>query len=362
MCTIKNIVVVLYGDIGVWLSLVERFVRDEEVACSNPVTPTMQKAQTSGLFSFLPDPAVFLSICTEHKNFQERWICDTFTAMKRELSDIQMIERSIIKKYRKELWAPFLTAIRRYELIQAGDHIAVCISGGKDSMCMAKLLQMLQRHSDVPFELTFLTMDPGYNAENRRKIEENAARLQIPLTVFETRVFDIANTQTKSPCYLCARMRRGYLYNEAKNLGCNKIALGHHLNDVIETTVMAMFYSSKLETIVPKCHSENFEGMELIRPMYGIKEEAVLSWSRYNSLEFIQCACRFTEESTRENAETTSKRREIKQLIKQLKQDNPEIEDNIFRALHAVHIETFPGYKKDGSLHSFLEDYGDDND
>ncbi len=362
MCTIKNIVVVLYGDIGVWLSLVERFVRDEEVACSNPVTPTMQKAQTSGLFSFLPDPAVFLSIRTEHKNFQERWICDTFTAMKRELSDIQMIERSIIKKYRKELWAPFLTAIRRYDLIRAGDHIAVCISGGKDSMCMAKLLQMLQRHSDVPFELTFLTMDPGYNAENCRKIEENAARLQIPLTVFETRVFDIANTQTKSPCYLCARMRRGYLYNEAKNLGCNKIALGHHLNDVIETTVMAMFYSSKLETIVPKCHSENFEGMELIRPMYGIKEEAVLSWSRYNSLEFIQCACRFTEESARENAETTSKRREIKELIRNLKQENPEIEDNIFRALHAVHIETFPGYKKDGSLHSFLEEYGDDND
>ncbi len=277
--------------------------------------------------------------------------------MKRELSDIQLIERSIIRKYRKQLWAPFLTAVRKYDLIQENDHIAVCISGGKDSMLMAKLLQLLQRHSDIPFELTFLSMDPGYNAANRKKIEENAERLQIPLQLFETRVFDIANMQTKSPCYLCARMRRGYLYNEAKNRGCNKIALGHHLNDVIETTVMAMFYSSKLETIVPKCHSENFEGMELIRPMYGIKEDAVKDWCRYNGLEFIQCACRFTEENARENAETTSKRKEVKELIRQLKENNPEIEDNIFRALHAVHIETFPGYKKDGSLHSFLEDY-----
>ncbi len=277
--------------------------------------------------------------------------------MKRELSDIQLIERSIIRKYRKQLWAPFLTAVRKYDLIQENDHIAVCISGGKDSMLMAKLLQLLQRHSDIPFELTFLSMDPGYNAANRKKIEENAERLQIPLQLFETRVFDIANMQTKSPCYLCARMRRGYLYNEAKNRGCNKIALGHHLNDVIETTVMAMFYSSKLETIVPRCHSENFEGMELIRPMYGIKEDAVKDWCRYNGLEFIQCACRFTEENARENAETTSKRKEVKELIRQLKENNPEIEDNIFRALHAVHIETFPGYKKDGSLHSFLEDY-----
>ena len=277
--------------------------------------------------------------------------------MKRELSDIQLIERSIIRKYRKQLWAPFLTAVRKYDLIQENDHIAVCISGGKDSMLMAKLLQLLQRHSDIPFELTFLSMDPGYNAANRKKIEENAERLQIPLQLFETRVFDIANMQTKSPCYLCARMRRGYLYNEAKNRGCNKIALGHHLNDVIETTVMAMFYSSKLETIVPKCHSENFEGMELIRPMYGIKEDAVKDWCRYNGLKFIQCACRFTEENARENAETTSKRKEVKELIRQLKENNPEIEDNIFRALHAVHIETFPGYKKDGSLHSFLEDY-----
>ncbi len=277
--------------------------------------------------------------------------------MKRELSDIQLIERSIIRKYRKQLWAPFLTAVRKYDLIQENDHIAVCISGGKDSMLMAKLLQLLQRHSDIPFELTFLSMDPGYNAANRKKIEENAARLQIPLQIFETRVFDIANMQTKSPCYLCARMRRGYLYNEAKTRGCNKIALGHHLNDVIETTVMAMFYSSKLETIVPKCHSENFAGMELIRPMYGIKEDAVKDWCRYNGLEFIQCACRFTEANARENAETTSKRKEVKELIRQLKENNPEIEDNIFRALHAVHIETFPGYKKDGSLHSFLEDY-----
>ena len=277
--------------------------------------------------------------------------------MTRELSKVQLIERSIVKKYRKEIWSPFLTAINRYELIREGDHIAVCISGGKDSMLMGKLVQMLQKHSDVKFDVTFLVMDPGYNERNRKKIEENAEILGLPIQIFETNIFAVANHQDKKPCYLCARMRRGHLYNQAKNLGCNKIALGHHLNDAIETTVMAMFYSSKLETIVPKSRSENFEGMELIRPMYCIKEEAIKNWCRYNGLEFIQCACRFTEKEHEVEAVHYSKREETKQLIAKLKKENPDIEDNIFRALHAVQIESFPGYKIDGRLLDFHEIY-----
>ena len=276
--------------------------------------------------------------------------------MARTLTDLQMIERSIIKTYRTRLWSPFLDAITKYDLLQENDHIAVCISGGKDSMLMAKLFQLLQKHSDFPFELTFLVMDPGYNEKNRSQIEENAKRLEIPITIFETSIFEIANKEEKSPCYLCARMRRGHLYNKAKELGCNKIALGHHLNDVIETTIMSMFYSSKLETIVPKIHSENFEGMELIRPMYRIKEASIIDWCKLNNLEFIQCACRFTE-NVENDPHTSSKRKEIKELIKKLKKENPNIEDNIFRALHQVHIETFPGYKKDGIIFDFHDIY-----
>ena len=215
--------------------------------------------------------------------------------MKRELEPHQLIERSIIKKYRKTLWNPFVAAVKRYELIQSGDKIAVCISGGKDSMLMAKLMQQLQKHSDVPFELVFLVMDPGYNEINRQKIESNASLLHIPITVFETNIFDVANSTGESPCYLCARMRRGHLYSKAQELGCNKIALGHHLSDVIETTLIGMFYGSQLQGMLPKLHSTNFKGMTLIRPMYCIYEEDVLSWTRYNNLEFIQCACRFTE-------------------------------------------------------------------
>ena len=277
--------------------------------------------------------------------------------MKRELTDCENIERSIFRRFKSSLWAPFLTAVNRYELITPGDRIAVCISGGKDSMCMAKLFQLLQRHTDVPFETVFIVMDPGYSEANRKKIEENAARLQIPVRFFETNIFAVANAQKKKACYLCARMRRGHLYNMARELGCSKIALGHHLNDVIETTVMAMFYSSKLETIVPKSHSENFPGMELIRPMYCVKENDVRAWAEYNHLEFIQCACRFTEQIQAENPSLSSKRLETKQLLNELKKNNPEIEDNIFRALHAVQIESFPGYKADGELHSFLENY-----
>ena len=214
--------------------------------------------------------------------------------MARELNRVQKIEQSIVRRFRKELWAPFLNAITKYELIQPGDRIAVCISGGKDSMCMAKLFQQLQRITDVPFETVFLVMDPGYNPENRRKIEENAALLEIPVTFFETNIFRVADIQTKSPCYLCARMRRGHLYNKAKELSCNKIALGHHLNDVIETALMSMMYASKLETLIPKVHSTNFAGMELIRPLYCVREKDILAWKRYNGLEFLNCACSLT--------------------------------------------------------------------
>ena len=237
--------------------------------------------------------------------------------MKRELEPYQMIERSIIKKYRKELWTPFIVAVKRYELVQAGDRIAVCISGGKDSMLMAKLMQELQRHSDVPFELVFLVMDPGY---------------------------------------LCARMRRGHLYSKAKELGCNKIALGHHFNDVIETTVMSMFYGSQMQAMPPKLHSTSFPGMTLIRPMYCIREEDILAWKRYNDLEFIQCACRFTENCTMcDNGGGGSKRQEVKLLLRRLKRDNPNIENSIFRSIHNVAIDTMPGYRSEGVDHSFLE-------
>ena len=276
--------------------------------------------------------------------------------MPKELDKCGMIERSIIKKYRKELWAPFVTAIKQYDLIRPGDRVCVCISGGKDSMLMAKLFQLLLRVTEVPFECEYLVMDPGYNAENRRRIEENAALLRIPIRVFESDIFRVANHTEKNPCYLCARMRRGYLYRFAKELGCNKIALGHHFNDVIETTVMAMFYASMLQGMMPKVRSKNFEGMQLIRPMYRVREEDIIAWQRYHSLEFIRCACRFTERSAGEDGEeNTSKRKEIKDLLARLKKTNPDIEKSVFNAVHAVCIDTFPGWKEGNEAHSFLE-------
>lgn len=282
--------------------------------------------------------------------------------MSKTLEPYQSIERSLIKKFRKEIWNPFVAAVKRYELIQAGDKIAVCISGGKDSMLMAKLTQMLQRISDIPFELVFLVMDPGYNEINRQKIESNALLLHIPITIFETNIFEIANSTDKSPCYLCARMRRGHLYNKAKELDCNKIALGHHFSDVIETTVMGMFYGSQLQAMLPKLHSQHFEGMELIRPLYCVHEDDIVAWKRYNDLEFIQCACRFTENCTMcDNGGGGSKRQEIKTLIRRLKRENPNIEKSIFNSIHAVHLDTFPGYKTNGKLYSFLEHYDDTN-
>ncbi len=279
--------------------------------------------------------------------------------MGRELEKHELVERSIIKTYRKRIWNPFLIALKNYKLVNAGDKIAVCISGGKDSMLMAKLLQELHKYSEVPFELVYLVMDPGYNAENRKKIEDNARLLHIPITVFETDIFTVADKTEKSPCYLCARMRRGHLYKKAQDLGCNKIALGHHFNDVIETTLLGMFYGSQIQSMPPKLHSTNFEGMELIRPMYCIHEDAIIAWQKYNGLEFIQCACRFTENC--ENGTGDSKRQEIKQLIKELKKTNPNIEKSIFNSIHSVCLDTMVGYKSNGVEHSFLDNYDEIN-
>ena len=269
------------------------------------------------------------------------------------------IERSLIKKFRKSIWRSFTRAIQKYDLIQEGDKIAVCISGGKDSMLMAKLMQELQRHGKFPFELVFLVMNPGYNEDNWKIIQDNAKLLDIPLTVFESDIFNIVAEVDRNPCYLCARMRRGYLYSHAKELGCNKIALGHHFDDVIETILMGMLYSGKVETMMPKLHSKNFEGMELIRPMYLIREDDIKHWRDYNGLHFIQCACRFTDTCTTcdPDGRSVSKRMEIKNLIAELKKVNPFVEGNIFRSVENVNLSTIVAYKKDGVKHSFLETY-----
>ena len=257
--------------------------------------------------------------------------------MARELTPQEIAERSLIKTYRKTLWNPFIAAVKRYELVSPGDHIAVCISGGKDSVVLAKLMQELHRHTFIPFEMVFLVMDPGYNPENRAKIEENAALLEVPVHIFETDVFDVANSQTKNPCYLCARMRRGCLYSRAAALGCNKIALGHHFNDVIETTVMGMFYGAQLQGMMPKLHSRNFPGMELIRPMYCIHEDDIIAWCRYNDLSFIQCACRFTEKTASQGG--GSKRQEVKELLAELEGKYPNLKQKLFGA-----IQRYPLY------------------
>lgn len=269
------------------------------------------------------------------------------------------IEKSIRGKFHKDLFSKFAKAINMYELVQEGDRIAVCISGGKDSMLMAKLFQELKRHNKFPFELVFLCMDPGYNEENRRIIESNAALLGIPLTFFDTQIFEAVYNIEKSPCYLCARMRRGYLYRHAKELGCNKIALGHHYDDVIETILMGMLYSGQYQAMMPKLRSTNFEGMELIRPMYLIREDDIKHWRDYNDLHFIQCACRFTDTCTtcRDNGNTGSKRLETKQLIAELKRTNPQVEKNIFKAMENVVLNKTLGYKIHGEKHSFLENY-----
>ncbi|MDO5797450.1 MAG: ATP-binding protein [Eubacteriales bacterium] len=268
------------------------------------------------------------------------------------------IERSIIKKFRKPIWRRFTKAIREYELVKDGDKIAVCISGGKDSMLMAKLFQELSRHGKKNFEVVFLVMNPGYNEINYQTIKDNARILNVPITVFESDIFNIVASEEQSPCYLCARMRRGYLYSKAKELGCNKIALGHHYDDVIETILMGMLYGAQVQTMMPKLHSTNFEGMELIRPLYLIREADIIHWANYNDLHFIQCACRFTEHcASCGGTEKGSKRAEIKELIRELAQKDPVIEYNIFRSVENVNLNTVIGYKQDGVRHNFLDTY-----
>ena len=268
------------------------------------------------------------------------------------------IEQSIIKKFRKPIWRRFTKAIREYELVQDGDKIAVCISGGKDSMLMAKLFQELSRHGKKNFEVVFLVMNPGYNEINYQTIKDNAKILNVPITVFESDIFNIVAAEEQSPCYLCARMRRGYLYSKAKELGCNKIALGHHYDDVIETILMGMLYGAQVQTMMPKLHSTNFEGMELIRPLYLIREADIIHWANYNDLHFIQCACRFTEHcASCGGTEKGSKRAEIKELIHELAKKDPVIEYNIFRSVENVNLNTVIGYKQDGVRHNFLDTY-----
>lgn len=279
---------------------------------------------------------------------------------KQEADEIcDSVEKSLRKKFHKNIFSKFAKAINQYELVKEGDRIAVCISGGKDSMLMAKLFQELLKHGKANFELVFLVMNPGYNEDNWKIIQDNAKVLGIPLTVFETQIFDTVADIDKNPCYLCARMRRGYLYSHAKELGCNKIALGHHFDDVIETILMGMFYGGKVETMMPKLHSQNFEGMELIRPMYLIKEDDIIAWRDYNQLNFIQCACRFTENCVSCGGGRGSKRDEMKELIKEFRKQGDIIEKNIFRSVHNVNLRTIIGYHKDDMEYNFLDDYNE---
>jgi tRNA(Ile)-lysidine synthase TilS/MesJ len=272
----------------------------------------------------------------------------------------QEIEQSIIKKYHKNIWCQFVRGIKEYQLIKENDRIAVCISGGKDSMLMAKCMQELQRHGKFRFELVFLVMDPGYNPINRQTIINNAKLLNVPIQIFETKIFDIVADIEQSPCYLCARMRRGYLYKNAQELGCNKIALGHHFDDVIETILMSMLYSGQIQTMMPKLHSTNFKGMELIRPMYFVKEANILAWKNYNDLQFIQCACRFTENCTMcDNGGGGSKRQEMKALVKKFRQTSSMIDINIFNSIGNINLDTVIGYKKGGKEFNFLDGYND---
>ena len=280
---------------------------------------------------------------------------------KKEADDVcEHVELSIRKKFKKKIWSKFTKAVREYELVKEGDRIAVCISGGKDSMLMAKLFQELKRHNKFNFEVKFLVMDPGYSPENRKVIEENARKMKIPIQIFESNIFESVFEIEKSPCYICARMRRGYLYNFAQQMGCNKIALGHHYDDVIETILMGMLYGAQVQTMMPKLHSTNFEGMELIRPMYLIREDDIKAWRDYNDLHFIQCACKFTDTCTTcNNEENQSKRMEIKKLIAELKKTNPFVEGNIFKSVENVNLDTVVGYKAKGVRHNFLDTYDD---
>ena len=287
------------------------------------------------------------------------WLRATTNKVEDRQERQEKAEDSIRGKFHKQLFSPFAKACKEYRLVEDGDRIAVCISGGKDSMLMAKLFQELQRHRKISFDLLFLVMDPGYNGDNRRLLEYNAKTLGVPITVFESTIFDVVDTVEKNPCYLCARMRRGYLYSKAKELGCNKIALGHHYDDVIETILMGMLHGGQVQTMMPKLHSTNFEGMELIRPMYLIREADICRWRDWSELHFLQCACHFTDTCTtcHEDGTTASKRLETKKLIAALKETNPQIEANIFKSVSNVNLNTVIAYKKDGVRHHFLEEY-----
>ncbi|HWS30397.1 MAG TPA: ATP-binding protein [Clostridia bacterium] len=270
---------------------------------------------------------------------------------------LQEIERSIIKKYRPEIWRGVVDAVARYKLVLEGDKIAVCISGGKDSFLMAKCIQELHRHGPVKFDIEYLVMDPGYNAENRRRVEENTALLGLPVKIFETDIFEIVEKDDRSPCYHCARMRRGALYSRAQALGCNKIALGHHFDDVIETILMSMLYGGQVRTMMPKLHSTNYAGMEIIRPMYLVKEADIKAWCQYNDLKFIQCACRFTENCVLGDSGGGGKRQEMKELIRRLRKISPKIEQNIFASVENINLETVISYRDKNGIHSFLDGY-----
>ena len=297
----------------------------------------------------------------ENQNIQIQQV-EQVKKIKKVLTRAQEIERSIVKKFKKDIWRNFTKAINEYQMIQDGDKIAVCISGGKDSMLMAKLFQELKRHGRNNFDVVFLVMNPGYNDLNYQMILENAKMLEVPITVFETQIFETVVDIEDSPCYLCARMRRGYLYSKAQELGCNKIALGHHFDDVIETIVMGMMYGGQVQTMMPKLHSTNFPGMELIRPLYLVRERDIIHWCDYNNLKFIRCACKFTErtEAAKDNKEQISKRKEVKKLIATIEKDNPYVPMNIFRSVENVNLSTIIAYKSDGVKHHFLETYDDE--
>ena len=302
-----------------------------------------------------------LNYIMENQNIQTQQ-AEQVKKKKKVLTRAQEIERSIVKKFKKDIWRNFTKAINEYQMIQDGDKIAVCISGGKDSMLMAKLFQELKRHGRNNFDVVFLVMNPGYNDLNYQMILENAKILEVPITVFETQIFETVVDIEDSPCYLCARMRRGYLYSKAQELGCNKIALGHHFDDVIETIVMGMMYGGQVQTMMPKLHSTNFPGMELIRPLYLVRERDIIHWCDYNNLKFIRCACKFTErtEAAKDNKEQISKRKEVKKLIATIEKDNPYVPMNIFRSVENVNLSTIIAYKSDGVKHHFLETYDDE--
>ena len=353
-------------------------IRDEEKVIKNPIDNSLVLSEEeAGKHEYDPDKKIVI-VCDRGRNsiLTAMELCDrgydavslsggyvsiVMDKMKENNEEdfARKVERSIIKTYRKAIWSKFTKAVRDYELIKEGDRIAVCISGGKDSMLMAKCFQELHRYSDIYFDVKFVVMDPGYSPENRKIIEDNARKLNIPIEIFETDIFENVFHIEKNPCYICARMRRGYLYNHAKNLGCNKIALGHHYDDVIETILMSMLYGAQIQTMMPKLHSNHFEGMEVIRPLYLVREDDIKAWARHNNLYFIQCACKFTDTCSSEACLTRprSKRVEVKNLIREMKKTNPYVEQNIFKSVENVSLKTVIAYKDDQEKHHFLDTY-----